>query len=83
MAVDSSNTQFATASADSTLRVWATRDPSEEDSIEYLDTKNKKRRKTAGQDSHKIKVNMGGHVVVIHVCYANGSLSTFRHFHRL
>lgn len=57
MAVDSTNTQFATASADSTLRVWATRDPSEEASIEYLDTKNKKRRKTAGQDSHSIKVN--------------------------
>jgi WD40 repeat protein len=61
VAVDSSNSQFVTASADSTLKVWATRDPSEEDSIEYLDIKNKKRRKTAGQDSHKIKVNIDLH----------------------
>ncbi|KAG2184954.1 hypothetical protein INT43_000867 [Umbelopsis isabellina] len=80
VAVDSSNTQFATASADSTLRVWATRDPSEEDSIEYLDTKNKKRRKTAGQDSHKIKTfsqTLNGHVgPVTSVIFDNNNSNT-------
>lgn len=56
VAVDQSKSQFATASADSTVKVWATRDPSEEESMEYLDAKNKKRRKTNGSEAHKIKV---------------------------
>jgi hypothetical protein len=56
VAVDQSKTQFATASADSTVKVWATIDPSEEESIDYLDTKNKKRRKTSNTENHKIKV---------------------------
>lgn len=56
VAVDQSKSQFATASADSTVKVWATRDPSEEESMEYLDAKNKKRRKTNGSEANKIKV---------------------------
>ncbi|KAH8548870.1 WD40-repeat-containing domain protein [Umbelopsis sp. PMI_123] len=65
VAVDQSKTQFATASADSTVKVWATIDPSEEESIDYLDTKNKKRRKTSNTENHKIKTfcqTLNGHV---------------------
>lgn len=59
VAVDKTKTQFATASADSTIKVWATRDPSQEESMEYLDSKNKKRRKTSGSEAHKVKASYG------------------------
>ncbi|GAB5593834.1 ribosome bioproteinsis protein ytm1 [Umbelopsis nana] len=65
VAVDKTKTQFATASADSTIKVWATRDPSQEESMEYLDSKNKKRRKTSGSEAHKVKSyaqTLNGHV---------------------
>jgi ribosome biogenesis protein len=58
VAVDQSKKMFATASADSTVKVWAVKDPSEEESVEFLDTKNKKRRKTDSTVSHKVKVRL-------------------------
>lgn len=58
--MDQSKKKFATASADSTVKVWDVKDPSEEDSIAVLDTKNKKRRKTDSTENHKAKVRLAG-----------------------
>ncbi|KAG2181779.1 hypothetical protein INT44_008594 [Umbelopsis vinacea] len=65
VAVDQSKKKFATASADATVKVWGVKDPSEEQSIEILDTKNKKRRKTDNTENHKTKTfcqTLNGHV---------------------
>lgn len=58
VAVDQSKKKFATASADSTVKVWDVKDPSEEESIAVLDPKNKKRRKTDSTENHKAKVRL-------------------------
>ncbi|CAO3657977.1 unnamed protein product [Umbelopsis ramanniana] len=65
VAVDQSKKKFATASADSTVKVWDVKDPSEEESIAVLDPKNKKRRKTDSTENHKAKTfcqTLNGHV---------------------
>ncbi|KAI8575857.1 hypothetical protein K450DRAFT_259882 [Umbelopsis ramanniana AG] len=65
VAVDQTKKKFATASADATVKVWGVKDPSEEQSIEFLDIKNKKRRKTDSTESHKVKSfcqTLNGHV---------------------